>query len=214
MEDMRNARRTNKKKLEGGTIIFAGTWPDLEIIFVAHNDRIHTSFVIKPRSLDLHFTYEPPKKTALTKIHQKVFRIDTEQISKQVNKYQNPRVITSYSWDQNDRLIDVDRHIVPFYQLGNNNILDLKFLKKNRLSKNDLRTITFKFAYVFTKNGVWRGLLCGSQEKNLLIFIKKSFIQKIRKEFRQFNASEPEISIQRERFRQSLRDKGYSVYVK
>ena len=173
---------------------------------------IHVSFTIKQEIIELHLTYDSKQKT---KEHVSILNIENDDINKTVKKLEKQkklieRCLPTWWWKKYGsiyRVIDIETPEFIFNQpipLS----MDPTFLKNNRSTRKHITHIKFKFGFVFDRNGKQKGLLCGDEEKGLMVFIKQAFLMKIINSFVNLDTLSEEIKTKREQFKHDLIQNG------
>ena len=202
-------KKGKKYKMPDGTKIrFGGANPNhFQILFIIPHYPIHISFVIRSVDIELHLTYEQNHE------HEQIFCIKNDAIKQYVEglKKQNGIIESCHpgQWWQkyHYRVVDVDVYTLTFHQ-SSPFCIDPTLLKQNKLSKSNIIKITFTFGYVFDMGGKFKGLLCGDEEHNQVIFMKEVSVKRIIEECVQLQTLDPKINAKMEQFRQNLIKKG------
>ena len=195
--------------VNGTKIKFGGANPDhFQILFIIPHYPIHISFVVRPDDIELHLTHQPNYKHERSE-HEQVFRVKNEQIKQRVENLRKQKgAIEPYRpqkwWKQYPHnVINVDMHELTYYQSSPFHV-DLKFLKQNKLSKDDIHKIRFTFGYVYDTEGYCKGLLCGDEAHNRVIFVREVFLKQIVDELVNLHTLAPEIMTKIEQFGKKL----------
>ena len=192
--------------VDGTKIKFGGANVEhFQILFIIPHYPIHISFVVRPEGIEVHLTHQSKHEQGK---HKQVFCVKKEQITQRVDDLIKKGMIKPcrpQEWRQRypHNVINLDTYELTYYQSSPFHI-DPKFLKQNKLSKNDIYKITFTYGYAFDPDGNGKGLLCGDEVRNRVTFVKEKVLKQIIDELVNLHALAPEIKTEIEQFREDL----------